>query len=151
MSDIFEGLKLQINSLDNQITGLNNFMKYMVDNSSEFDSEDKQTIQMKLTQMIATRDNLQRNLLHRQKVYEEQVSVMQNQLNLRQQKLESFDTKTKFFASFPDVLEFFAKKQATMSNKLEQVKSNDPLYARERERLLIRTFNTFYCELNKEP
>ena len=34
---------------------------------------------------------------------------------------------------------------------LEQVRSNDPLYAREREKLLIRKFNTFYCGINKEP
>ena len=34
---------------------------------------------------------------------------------------------------------------------LEKVKSNDPLYARERERLLIRKSNTFLCGLNKEP
>ena len=34
---------------------------------------------------------------------------------------------------------------------LEQVRSNDPLYAREREKSLIRKFNTFYCGINKEP
>ena len=34
---------------------------------------------------------------------------------------------------------------------LEKVKSSDPLYGREREKLLIRKFNTFYCGINKEP
>ena len=34
---------------------------------------------------------------------------------------------------------------------MEQVRSNDPLYAKEREKLLIRKFNTFYCGINKEP
>ena len=34
---------------------------------------------------------------------------------------------------------------------LEQVRSNDPLYAREREKLLRRKFNTFCCGINKEP
>ena len=34
---------------------------------------------------------------------------------------------------------------------LEQVRSHDPLYARERERLLIRKFNTFHHGINKEP
>ena len=34
---------------------------------------------------------------------------------------------------------------------LEQVKSQDPLYAREREKLLIRKFNTFHSGINKEP
>jgi hypothetical protein len=34
---------------------------------------------------------------------------------------------------------------------LEQVKSPDPLYGREREKLLIRKFNTFYDGINKEP
>ena len=34
---------------------------------------------------------------------------------------------------------------------LEQVKSNDPLYAREREKLLIRKFNSFHDGINKEP
>ena len=34
---------------------------------------------------------------------------------------------------------------------LEKVKSLDPLYGREREKLLIRKFNTFYNGINKEP
>ena len=34
---------------------------------------------------------------------------------------------------------------------LEKVKSSDPLYGREREKLLIRKFNTFYCGINEEP
>ena len=34
---------------------------------------------------------------------------------------------------------------------LENVKSRDPLYAREREKLLIRKFNTFHGGINKEP
>ena len=34
---------------------------------------------------------------------------------------------------------------------LEQVRSNDLLYAREREKLFIRKFFTFYCGINKEP
>ena len=34
---------------------------------------------------------------------------------------------------------------------LEKVKSSDPLYGREREKLLIRKFNTFYDGINKEP
>ena len=34
---------------------------------------------------------------------------------------------------------------------LEKVKSLDPLYGREREKLLIRKFNTFYRGLNKTP
>ena len=34
---------------------------------------------------------------------------------------------------------------------LEQVKSRDPLYGREREKLLIRKFNSFYNGINKEP
>ena len=34
---------------------------------------------------------------------------------------------------------------------LEQVRSNDPLYAREREKVLIRKFNSFHDGINKEP
>ena len=34
---------------------------------------------------------------------------------------------------------------------LEKVKSNDPLYGREREKLHIRRFNTFYAGINREP
>ena len=34
---------------------------------------------------------------------------------------------------------------------IEQVKSLDPLYPREREKLLIRKFNTYYNGINKEP
>ena len=34
---------------------------------------------------------------------------------------------------------------------LEQVKSPDPLYGREREKLLIRKLNTSYDGINKEP
>ena len=34
---------------------------------------------------------------------------------------------------------------------LEQVKSHGPLYARKREKLLIRTFNKFHRGINKEP
>jgi hypothetical protein len=34
---------------------------------------------------------------------------------------------------------------------LEQVMSPDPLYGREREKVLIRKFNTFYNGINKEP
>jgi hypothetical protein len=34
---------------------------------------------------------------------------------------------------------------------LEQIRSRDPLYGREREKLLIRKFNSFYNGINKEP
>ena len=34
---------------------------------------------------------------------------------------------------------------------LEKVKSSDPLYGREGEKLLIRKFKTFYDGINKEP
>ena len=34
---------------------------------------------------------------------------------------------------------------------LEQVKSQDPLYAREREKVFIRKFNSFHAGINKEP
>ena len=34
---------------------------------------------------------------------------------------------------------------------IEAVKSTDPLYGREREKLLIRKFNTFYNGINREP
>ena len=34
---------------------------------------------------------------------------------------------------------------------LEKVKSSDPLYGREREKLLIRKFNTFHSEIKMEP
>ena len=34
---------------------------------------------------------------------------------------------------------------------LEKVKSFDHLYGREREKLLIRKFNTFYNGINTEP
>ena len=34
---------------------------------------------------------------------------------------------------------------------LEKVNSSDPIYAREREKLLIRKFNSFYGGINKEP
>ena len=34
---------------------------------------------------------------------------------------------------------------------LEKVKSSDPLYGREREKLLIRKFNTFHNGINREP
>ena len=34
---------------------------------------------------------------------------------------------------------------------LEQIMSRDPLYGREREKLLIRKFNSFYNGINKEP
>ena len=33
---------------------------------------------------------------------------------------------------------------------IEQVKSSDPLYGREREKLMIRKFNSCYCVINKE-
>ena len=34
---------------------------------------------------------------------------------------------------------------------IEKVRSQDPLYGREREKLHIRKFNTFYAGINKEP
>ena len=34
---------------------------------------------------------------------------------------------------------------------LEQFKSQDPLYAREREKVLIRKFNIFHAGIKKEP
>ena len=34
---------------------------------------------------------------------------------------------------------------------IEKVKSTDPLYGREREKVYIRKFNTYYGGLNKEP
>ena len=41
--------------------------------------------------------------------------------------------------------------QENISTVLEKVKSNDPIYRKERGKFHIRKFNTFYNVMNRNP
>jgi hypothetical protein len=114
--DLFGGLEKQIRDLTQYTVSLLAFHHHL--KQTCFDQEDEQFVLVKLQQAQQVKDGLERTLARKREIYDKQVRVMETQLSTRQQQLEGFGGANALFSAFPDVLEYFAKKQARLQESL---------------------------------
>jgi len=121
--DLFNDLEQQIKDIDKYITGLTSFHGLVSKNC--FDNEDHEFVAVKIQQATQLREGLSDTLIRKREIYENQVMTMEQQLQSRQTNMEEFlelSGSGELFDAFPDVLEFFAKKQARLEESLGAIK-----------------------------
>jgi hypothetical protein len=114
---LFVKLEKQIQELANQQKGLLLLVEKVKSNC--FDEEDRQLVAQKLQSVIDTKKAIELTLQKKRDIYQNQIIGMEQQLKQRQQLLESQET---IFKDFPDVLDFFAKKQTQLNQTLLSIK-----------------------------
>lgn len=87
-----------------------------------FDSEDEKMMVSKLAELAEAKKHFEIVLAKKKAIYESSIQNMEQHIQTRQQTLESFEQKTQFFQNFPDVLEFFVRKQGRLSESLQDIK-----------------------------
>ena len=117
---LFAKLEAQIASLAEQqkmITILSEKMSAVC-----FDEEDRKIIQQKLQQISDTKSQVEDSLQKKREIYNTQIIGMEKQLVQRQKIFESCDQTQHLFKEFPDMLDFFARKQSNLSETLTKIK-----------------------------
>jgi hypothetical protein len=117
---LFSKLENEIKSLAAQEENLLKFATYV--NSETFDDEDRTMVRNKQMHISSTKRHLEEVLSKKKDIYNTQVKMMEQKLVERQSKLEDFGKNTTLFNDFPDVLEFFARKQSRLNETLGSVK-----------------------------
>lgn len=117
---LFAKLEAQISSLAEQqklVTALSEKMT-----AACFDEEDRRIIQQKLQQISETKAQIEDSLQKKKEIYQTQIIGMEKQLTQRQKIFESCEQTQNLFREFPDVLDFFARKQSNLSDTLTKIK-----------------------------
>ena len=117
---LFAKLEAQIASLEEQ----QKMIRSLSDKMTEvcFDEEDRKIIQQKLQQISDTKTQVEDSLQKKREIYNTQIIGMEKQLTQRQKIFESCDQTQHLFKEFPDMLEFFARKQSNLSETLTKIK-----------------------------
>jgi hypothetical protein len=119
-NDLFVKLENQISELIQQEENLRVFADFVT--TDAFDDEDRNTVRAKHVHITQTKQHLQEVLTKKKDIYNTQIKTMEIRLQQRQLQLEDFGKKTRVFEAFPDVIEYFAKKQARLNESLTGVK-----------------------------
>jgi prolyl oligopeptidase PreP (S9A serine peptidase family) len=117
---MFAKLQMQIANLVAQQQSMATLGQHL--KSDYFDEEDRQMVQQKLLDIAETKRQLEITLVRKQEIYKNQIQGLETQLQRRQKVLESVDKKQSLFKEFPDVLEYFAKKQSRLNETLISIK-----------------------------
>ena len=87
-----------------------------------FDEDDRKIIQHKLQQISDTKRQVEESLQKKKEIYQTQIVGMEKQLSQRQKVLENCEQTQTVFKNFPDLLDFFARKQSNLSTSLATIK-----------------------------
>lgn len=117
---LFAKLEAQIASLEEQQKMIRSLSDKMT--AVCFDEEDRKIIQQKLQQISDTKTQVEDSLQKKREIYNTQIIGMEKQLTQRQKIFESCDQTQHLFKEFPDMLEFFARKQSNLSETLTKIK-----------------------------
>lgn len=114
---MFIKLEGQIKRLNEKEQGLLTLANQL--NADVFDNEDRKIVSQKIIETRDMKQTLEVTLIKKRKIYKNQIQGVEQHLKAREQKLEQFDkTQGIIFQEFPDVLEFFARKQTRLNEAL---------------------------------
>lgn len=117
MTDVFARFETDISDINKKI----GCMLAMAENLSAdcFDNEDRRMVVNKIQALIIQKDSLEKQLKYRKDIYNTKVKVLEKHVKKRKKLLDG----VKNIQYFPDILDFFAEKQAKMQSELEIVKN----------------------------
>lgn len=119
-NSMFIKVEGQIQTLAKQEQGLLTLAGQLQD--AVFDDEDRRMVGKKILEIQNTKEVLEKTLAKKKEIYKNQIQGMEEHLQARQQVLENFDVQQKIFHEFPDVLEFFARKQTRLTETLTTIR-----------------------------
>lgn len=117
---IFAKLDAEIKLLEKQGANLTTLANHV--SSEAFDDEDRRMVHDKQVYIASTKKHLQEVLDKKKEIYHTQIKTMETRLSHRQAQLETFSKENTVFQDFPDVLEFFARKQNRLTETLATVR-----------------------------
>lgn len=117
---MFDKLQSQISALGQQQQAMATLVQHL--ETDFFDEEDMSMVQQKLLDITETKRQFEITLARKQEIYKNQIQGLETQLQKRQKVLESVDKQHSVFKEFPDILEYFARKQSRMNETLISVK-----------------------------
>lgn len=119
--DMFIELESNIEDLNKQEKSLLALQEQM-DKADCFDDDDLKLIESKLSELQSRRKKLESTLAKKREIYQKKIKGMERQILKRQQTLEHIDKKQAVFREFPDVLDYFARKQSKLNDSLASLK-----------------------------
>ena len=119
-TQLFVKLEDEIRLLTQQEQNLATLASYVA--GEAFDDEDRSTVRNKQMHIAATKRHLMEVLVKKKEIYHTQIKMMQARLDDRKTHLEDFSKNSSLFTDFPDVLDFFARKQSRLNETLSTIK-----------------------------
>ncbi len=116
---MFSKLEANIRALEAQQTAISALAEQL--QADCFDDEDRATVQQKLVSVTESKAKVEATLARKREIYKTQILGMEQQLSQRHSKLE---TQQAVFEAFPDVLEYFARKQSVLTESLASIKTH---------------------------
>ena len=117
---MFAKLQARIASLDKQHQIMETLSQHL--KTDFFDDEDRAMVSQKLTTIAETKRQLEITLHRKQEIYTTQIQGLETQLQKRQRVLEALDKQERVFREFPDLLEYFARRQSKLGETLVIIK-----------------------------
>ncbi len=117
---MFAKLETQIASLGEQEKAIGCLCQKI--QSDCFDEEDRKMVQQKFLDICETKRQFEITLEKKKEIYQNQIVGLETRLQRRQHVLETFDKQQNVFKEFPDVLEYFARKQSRLNETLTSIK-----------------------------
>ena len=119
-SRMFAKLHTRIANLEKQHQIMETLSQHL--KTDFFDDEDRAMVSRKLTTISETKRQLEITLHRKQEIYTTQIQGLETQLQKRQRVLEALDKQERVFKEFPDLLEYFARRQSKLGETLVSIK-----------------------------
>ena len=119
-AQLFAPLEQRISELQDNLAHFRTLAKNMT--PGLFDQEDEEKVLAKIVQIETEEKAFPTELKRKLDIYNNHVRSVEAQLASRKATLEKFDNETNLFAKFPDMLSYFAEKQAKLQSQVESAK-----------------------------
>jgi hypothetical protein len=116
----FERLREEINVISARLTQLRDFITE-ISQKSGFDQEDVERTVQVYKELAMSLQEKEQSLKYREELYTQHIVRLDEMINSRQKFLEKMGSND-LFQTFPELLNFYVEKQATLTDTLEQLK-----------------------------
>jgi len=119
-NELFEKLENEIKTLQDQSNGLDQL--YRCIGRDVFDDEDREIVKKQQMSTATTKVELEQSLMKKKNIYHTKIKSMELRLQDRQLQLEEFSKQSSLFREFPDVLDFFVRKQHRLNETIASIR-----------------------------
>ena len=115
---MFAALEAQLVKVNTQLEELIKFSSLIIQPC--FDKDDQKLVACKVKEVTELKTLLEETLKKRRLIYQTQVCVVEEHIGARE---EVFQHSSELFDEFPDILEYFVKKQDNLKTNLDGIKT----------------------------